>query len=128
MAVTPKYLVQEDLWIQTVNMRDGSDQFINILTREKVKDIAEYSGKGIQEMASLHTYQPPQASLAYRRRRMWLSVCKVPEWQSEDDVETGWIYFRNNVSGETVWEMPADLVSIICPGVIFFESLTHSRV
>ena len=40
---------------------------------------------------------------------MWLSICKVSEWEPLDDVETGWIYYRNNVSGETRWDMPAAL-------------------
>ena len=107
MAVTPKYLTQEDMWIKSINFRTGDDVYFNILTREKVKDPKEYSGKGIQELSELHTYQSTANSSAYRKRRIWLSINKVPEWQSEDDIETGWIYYRNNVSGETVWDMPA---------------------
>ena len=107
MAVTPKYLTQDDMWVKSVNLRDGSDVYLNILTREKVKDPQQYNGVGIQQEASLHTYQSPENTMAYRRRKMWLSINKVPEWNTEDDVETGWIFYRNNVSGETVWDMPA---------------------
>jgi len=77
MAVTPKFLKQEDMWVITVDPASGKDLYVNAITKEKIFDIAMYDGKGIQKMASLHKYQPKNAVLAYRKRKMWLSICKV---------------------------------------------------
>jgi Leucine-rich repeat (LRR) protein len=94
------------MWVKTLDLTDGKDLFVNALTKERVKDMYQYDGSGIQRMQGLHSYVAPSNKLMYRKRRMWLSICKVPEWESADDVETGWIFYRNNISGETQWDMP----------------------
>lgn len=110
MAILPSLLKPSDLWIKTVDLRTGRDMFINFITREKVKSIESYDGSGMERAVDLHTFQSPTQNLrSYRRRRNWLSICQIHEWEAVEDTTTGWCYFRNNVSGETQWDMPPSL-------------------
>lgn len=48
---------------------------------------------------ALHVFQPKEMIKEYKRRKMWLSICNIYEWEGIVDVRSGWTYFRNNVSG-----------------------------
>ena len=73
-----------------------------------MQDTHKYSGVSIQKLSYLHSFQRT-ASPFYEQRRTWLSICQVNEWDSVTDMESGHVYFANNVSGETQWDMPQTL-------------------
>jgi Leucine-rich repeat (LRR) protein len=111
LAVLPPLLSKEDMFIKTFDSYSGKTTFINILTKERVSHIAKYSGSGIKRQLDLHCFQSddPKNILHYRRRKMWLSVCQVHEWEPDIDPSTGTWYFKNNVSGSTSWTLPPSL-------------------
>jgi hypothetical protein len=41
------------------------------------------------------------------------SVVQTYEWEPVLDEESGSVYYRNNVSGDTQWEMPSDLDHLV---------------
>jgi Leucine-rich repeat (LRR) protein len=114
LAILPPLLKKEDMFIKTYDQRSGKQIFVNILTKEKVSHIEKYSGAGLKRQQDIHTFQSedPKNILYYRRRKMWLSVCQINEWDPDFDVATGQLYYKNNVSGSTSWEMPAALDNI----------------
>eukprot|EP00606_Chrysophyceae_sp_TOSAG23-5_P001242 GSChrysophyteH2.ASY1.ANO1.389.1 assembled CDS len=107
MAVQPRFMTQDDLWKPFISETNGKNMFLNVLTKEKVNFVEAYDGKGIERMKSLHTFQA-QKSKHYAKRKFWLSVCGVHEWDTGED-ELCNLYYKNNVSGETCWDMPEDL-------------------
>lgn len=109
LGIMPAILGPENLWTHQLDMKSGKKVFINILTKEKYRNISRYDYKLIEAEADLHVFQPPESVIAYRRRRTWLSICNVAEWESVLDVRSGWTYFKNNVSGGTQWNMPKDI-------------------
>ena len=114
LAVLPPLLKKDDMFIKTYDQRTGKTIFVNILTKEKVTHIEKYSGAGLKRQNDIHSFQSedPKNILHYRRRKMWLSVCQVHEWEPDFDAATGQLYFKNNVSGSTSWEMPTSLDNI----------------
>lgn len=115
MGILPALLKPEDMWITVIDHRTGKNIFQNILTKEKVSNLEDYEGKGIEKAKDLHVFQNP-GSRSYRRRKLWLSTQQVSEWDPEEDPYTGFTYYRNNVSGLTSWEMPPELDTIgLCP-------------
>eukprot|EP00981_Chlorochromonas_danica_P007020 scaffold1524_cov182-Ochromonas_danica.AAC.4 len=111
LAILPPLLKAEDMWMPTIDRRTGQALHMNILTKEKVLHIELYDGKGIQKAADLHVYQPAK-SRSYRRRKIWLSVCGVQEWEPVVDGITGGTFYRNNVSGDTTLIIPSSLDTI----------------
>jgi len=120
-AVHPRRMTNDDLWKEFISEETGKNLFLNVLTKEKVEFVEGYDGKGIERMKSLHTFQLPK-SKHYQKRKFWLSVCGIREWDAEED-ELCQLYYKNNVSGLTVWEMPTE-VDLMgnCP------SLTHLEI
>lgn len=109
LAVLPPHMHPDIVWHKATDEITGKSIFINILTKERVRDIARYSDNGALARAKeLHTFQRPN-TLNYRRRKIWLSVNKVYEWEPVNDEETGGIYYRNNVSGVSQWDLPFEL-------------------
>jgi len=113
LAVFQPSLTNMDMWKPIVDSYNGKTVYVNILTREKVSHIACYDGKGLQYQHDLGQFQSSHYSNRkyYFRRKLWLNMCHIPEFESDMDIATGQTYFRNNVSGEAVWEMPAVLDS-----------------
>jgi|LauGreStaDraftv2_3_1035109.scaffolds.fasta_scaffold441052_1 hypothetical protein len=58
------------MWVKTVDMTDGSDIYMNAITREMCKDISTYDGKGIQKYKALHSYVPKNAIQLYKKRKV----------------------------------------------------------
>ena len=121
----------EDLWWPFVDDLTAERFFVNVLTREKVKSIATYEGKGIEKAKDLHTFQR-KGTTGYRRRKFWLSVNQVHEWDDIEDQESGKTYYRNNVTGITKWDLPIELdtfgeaeslvsLNLACNAVKFFS-------
>jgi Leucine-rich repeat (LRR) protein len=109
LAVLPPFLTADAIWHKATDEITGKVVFINVLTKERIRDVGRYKDTGqLARAAELHTFQRP-ATLNYRRRKIWLSINKVYEWEPVADDETGGIYYRNNVSGVSTWELPADL-------------------
>lgn len=109
MAVLHPLLKPKDMWTTVIDHRTGKLIFMNLLTKEKVKVIEDYDGKGIERDRFLHEFQTDPNSRSYRRRKMWLSCCQIHEWEPCEDIETNLIYYRNNVSGVTTWTIPPDI-------------------
>lgn len=128
LAIMPALLRPEDLWVTTMDRRTGKDLFLNILTKEKVRHIEMYNGAGINRAADLHVFQQESDKSSYRRRKMWLSVCQIHEWEPDNDAHSGLLYFRNNVSGCSSWDMPPSLDAV--GGISTLEELTvrHNSV
>lgn len=101
-GILPPLLHPEDLWNEIIDEKSGKKQFVNILTRERVRRIHLYSGTGITRAKDLHSFQT-YGTRGYRRRKIWLSICQVNEWDVARDPQSGWEYYQNNVSGETQW-------------------------
>ena len=121
VAIIPEFMTMQDVWHEGHDPRTGAPVFVNVLTKERCADPSQYDGGGIRRNKQLHTYQP-EGTLGYIRRRVWLSVCQVMEWEPIEDVESGWIYYRNNVSGDTTWDMPLALDTF--DGCVCLENLT----
>jgi Leucine-rich repeat (LRR) protein len=112
LAILPPLLQEKDMWMATIDRRTGKSIWMNILTREKIDHIEQYSGEGIKQKKDLHVFQSQNDVRKYRQRKMYLSVCQVHEWEPDTDVHTGRTYYRNNVSGETSWDLPSILNTI----------------
>jgi Leucine-rich repeat (LRR) protein len=120
MAVQPRFMTQQDLWKPFINESNGKNMFMNVLTKEKIEFVEAYTGVGIEKMKALHTFQP-SGSKHYAKRKFWLSVCGVQEWDPDED-ELCNLYYKNNVSGETTWDMPKELNLFgFCPALEIFE-------
>lgn len=104
MAILAPLLKPNDIWYPYLNEKNGKMGFINILTKEKVAKIEQYTGRGIERDEFLHVFQQP-GTPEYRRRKIWLSACQVPEWEPLKDASTGVFYFQNNVSGLSQWSV-----------------------
>jgi hypothetical protein len=107
MAVNARQMTNKDLWKPIINEADGKNMFLNVLTKEKLEIIEAYDGKGIERMKALHSFQPAKGK-NYPKRKFWLNVCGVNEWDACED-ELANVYFKNNVSGETQWDMPQEV-------------------
>ena len=109
LAVLPPHMNTDVIWHKATDEITGKNIFINILTKERVRDVGRYSDNGaIGKTKELHSFQRPN-TLNYRRRKIWLSVNNIYEWEPVTDEETGGIYYRNNVSGVSQWELPPEL-------------------
>lgn len=76
LSIIPPLLKPGDLWTRAINTKTGKMDYVNVLTRERVSNPANYSGNGISRAVELHSFQR-QGTLAYRRRKIWLSICQV---------------------------------------------------
>lgn len=114
LAIFPPLLTIEDMWKPIVDRYNGKTIFLNILTREKVSHIECYEGRGLQYQYDLNQFQSAHYSNRkfYFRRKLWLNSCNIPEYESDIDGFSGQTFFRNNVSGETTWDIPAILDSL----------------
>jgi Leucine-rich repeat (LRR) protein len=108
LAIPPPLLRQEDMWTPVIDRRTGKTVFMNILTNERVSNIEKYDGHGVRKKRDLHIFQPDGSKL-YRMRKIWLSVNQTQEWEPDTDANSGLVYYRNNVSGGTSWEMPLSM-------------------
>lgn len=110
LAIQPPLLKPDALWEFILDAEHGKFVYRNILTREKTKNIHNCTTKSIEDDPTFHVYHNiNRAPILYRRRKIWLSICQVNEWDTAYDESTGLVYYRNNVSGETQWEMPSTL-------------------
>ena len=108
LAVPPPLLPPEGMWTKVIDRRTGKTVQMNILTGERVSTIEKYDGTGVRRMRDLHVFQPVDTKL-YRKRKMWLSVNQIQEWEPAIDGTTGLMYYKNNVSGDSSWEMPPSM-------------------
>lgn len=109
MAVQPPQVTQADLWHPFIHELSGKNMFCNVLTKEKVEFVEAYSGAGIEKLKALHEFQPKKKkNKNYAKRKFWLSVCGVNEFDVSED-ELCNIYYRNNVEGSTQWDMPKEV-------------------
>lgn len=108
LAVQPALLKPEDMWIRAVDSHTGKTIFQNVLTHEKVQKIEFYDGTGINNTPELHRFQPA-GGRNYNKRRLFLSICQVHEWEAAVESTSGLSYYFNNVSGDTSWTLPASL-------------------
>ena len=122
LAVQPIRMTQTDLWHPFIHELTGKNMFCNVLTKEKVEFIEAYSGEGIQKLAPLHVFQTKdKRNRNYAKRKFWLSVCGVNEFDVTED-ELCNIYYRNNVEGSTQWDMPKELNLLgLCPALEVLE-------
>ena len=110
-----------DLWMRSIDHFTAKTIYINVLTKEKVWHPDEYDGSGIAQARDLHIFQPREAYRKYFRRRLWLSINQIYEWEPCIDDNSGRTYFRNNVSGETCWDIPEELDTM--GGIEMLETL-----
>ena len=110
-GVLPQLLKPENLWIRFMD-DDARYKFRNVLTKEVVRHPDAYDGKGIERMKDLHSFQQKWRTRQYAQRKFWLSINQVMEWEPAIDEDTGLSYFRNNISGETMWDVPKDIDTI----------------
>eukprot|EP01038_Epipyxis_sp_PR26KG_P010659 gene10659-14314_t len=111
LAILPPMMKKVDMWMKVIDRRTGKEVYMNILTKERVREIEFYDGSGIKRAFDLHVFQKPN-TLSYRRRKLWLNSNNIHEWESVVDPNTGLEYYRNNISGETDWDMPPSLDNI----------------
>ena len=103
LAIMPlAFAKPKDLWKRMLSEEDGKFVFFHMLTKETIDHISAYKGIGTAEATDLHIFQP-YGTISYNRRKIWLSVNKIYEWEPIIDEASTWIYYRNNVSGETQW-------------------------
>ncbi len=122
LAVQPIRMTQRDLWHPFIHELTGKNMFCNVLTKEKVEFVESYSGEGIEKMKALHVFQTKEKrNKNYARRKFWLSVCGVDEYDVTED-ELCNIYYRNNVEGSTQWDMPKEVNLLgLCPALEVLE-------
>jgi leucine-rich repeat protein SHOC2 len=106
LAILPPQLTEKDLWMPHIDRRTGRNMWMNILTREKVDHIEQYDGEGVKKKKDLHVFQFDYEIKKYKQRKMYLSVCGIHEWEPAIDSRTGLTYYKNNVSGQTSWQLP----------------------
>jgi leucine-rich repeat protein SHOC2 len=106
LAILPPRLTEKDLWMPHIDRRTGRNMWMNILTREKVDHIEQYDGEGVKKKKDLHVFQSDFEIKKYKQRKMYLSVCGIHEWEPAIDSRTGLTYYKNNVSGQTSWQLP----------------------
>ena len=106
-AFLPPNTPSSDLWVE-VRQPGKRTIYRNVITQELVEEISDQSDVAIEQMECLHVFQP-RKSEHYQLRKLWLSICKVPEWEAVVDSNSGWTYFQNNVSGESTWDLPDSL-------------------
>lgn len=61
----------------------------------------------MNKLEYLHTFQPFNSEY-YTLRKKYLSICQIHEYSAIKDVRTGYMYYQNNVSGESTWDMPIE--------------------
>ena len=89
LSLLPLFMTQDVVWHKCIDQITGHSIQINILTKERVKDLKTYQDKGaIARSLDLHNFQM-EGSKNYRRRKIWLSINKVWEWEPVNDEETG---------------------------------------
>lgn len=108
LAIPPPLLRQEDMWTKVIDRRTGKTLNMNVLTNERIANIEKYDGAGVRKMRDLHVFQP-EGTKIYRKRKIWLSVNQIAEWEPDIDANSGLVYYRNNVSGSTSWTMPESM-------------------
>lgn len=114
LAFIPSVAGPSALWQEIVDSNTGKIVYYNVLIREKYAQ-ADMNKPNVLSLIEndphIHTFQEnTKTSLKqYRRRKLWLSICNIPEWESVIDLRSGWNYYRNNVSGQTQWEIPPDI-------------------
>ena len=108
MAMLPKLATPAAMWHQTQDELTAKVVYVNIITRERLSHPTTYDYKGIYKLKTIHDFVPVHSHY-YKKRVLWLSVCQTYEWEPILDEEQGALYYRNNVSGETLWTMPKDL-------------------
>jgi Leucine-rich repeat (LRR) protein len=109
LGIIPHVLGPSHLWQQVIDLNTGKKVYYNVITQERYQNIAKHKPELIENDAELHKFQSKSSIREYRRRRLWLSICNVAEWESIMDVRSGWSYYRNNVSGITQWEIPPEI-------------------
>eukprot|EP01042_Synura_sphagnicola_P000364 gene364-379_t len=131
LGIHPPLLKPEDMWYKTQNEHTAAVEYSNIFTQEVFSDPSKYDGQGIQRLVYLHKYQvwhiagrfgssifdplhfgssiSDPSSKYYKKRKTWLSICQIHEWEPVLDLESGKLYYSNNVSGETQWQLPAEM-------------------
>jgi len=142
LAVQTTLHKSEALWWPFTDDLTAEKFFVNVLTKEKVKNPSLYNGKGIERAKDLHVFQR-KGTTSYRRRKFWLSICQVHEWDDIVDLDSGRTFYRNNVSGVTTWDIPPVLdsfgepqtletVNLACNAVRFLSDgmckLIHLRI
>lgn len=105
-GIHPILLRHEDMWHKFTHPETGHVSYINLFTRERLADTSKYDGRAMKALSYLHTFQPLN-SMYYEKRKMWLSICQVNEWDPVLDGVTGYVYFVNRVSGDTQWDVPS---------------------
>ena len=119
LAILPPLMSPDALWEHITDIKTGRHVYLNILTREKTRSVQRCTTDSIMADPSFHAFQHPRrAPLLYRRRKMWLSICQVHEWEPTSDPATGLTYYMNNVSGLTQWDIPE-----ICDNMWRLEAL-----
>lgn len=108
LGIMPPLLQYKDMFVPVIDEVYGKQMYMNILTRERVLHVELFTTDRIMRTPDLHTFQR-EGSKGYRRRKMWLSVSGIHEWEPATDPATGQTFYRNNVSGNTSWEMPPSL-------------------
>lgn len=108
LAVPPALLRPEDMWTKVIDRRTGKTVNMNVLTSERIANIEKYDGSGVRKKRDLHVFQQ-EGTKIYRKRKIWLSVNQIQEWEPAIDTASGLTYYHNNVSGDNSWEMPASL-------------------
>mmetsp|Transcript_35485 Transcript_35485/g.66233 ORF Transcript_35485/g.66233 Transcript_35485/m.66233 type:complete len:1350 (-) Transcript_35485:239-4288(-) len=108
MAMLPKLATPATMWHQTQCELTAKVIYVNVITKERLDHPSTYDYDGIYKLPALHDFVP-STSHWYKKRALWLSVCQTYEWEPILDEEHGALYYRNNVSGETLWTMPKDL-------------------
>ena len=128
LAIYPPLLKPKDMWIEFIDKFIGKVVWMNIFTRERVAKIEFYDGEGVKKAKDLHVFQPEENVRSYNRRKMWLSICQTYEWEPLNDPQTGKIYFQNNVSGASSWEMPAVLDTLGTLSTLTEFTMTHNSI
>jgi hypothetical protein len=75
-GIQPQTLKHDDLFHKLTNLETGEIRYINILTKEVIREPHLYHGDGIKRLAYLHTFQD-KTSEFYKKRKTWLSICQV---------------------------------------------------
>lgn len=109
LAILSNLMSLKDLWKESIDPSTGKRIYSNIITKEQLRDISKYSYTKIENDIDLHSFQHSKDIIKYKRRKLWLLMNQIYEWEAIIDDRSGWIYFRNNVSGHTQWEYPHEI-------------------
>jgi Leucine-rich repeat (LRR) protein len=106
------FLAPAEMWRNVLDEKTGAVVHINILTNRRHREMpGDGTGLYPADVAKLSGFAHVNTE-KYKKKKQYLSLCRIPEWALSKDPDTGWVYFKNNVTGKLTWDPPSSMDQI----------------